>query len=102
MSSQHSTPRSTPRSNYSGASSIARSMVRPVDFVATTIRLICQESGGEIEPENLHVTVQGCMSDSLERVEFMNNVGTDAPYEHCQKHKREAHWVWRQHQVQQY
>eukprot|EP00971_Amphidinium_carterae_P082651 1634897-Amphidinium_carterae.1 len=53
MSSQHPTPRSSPRSNYSA-----------------TIRLICQESGGEIEPENLHVTVQGCMSDSLEEVEF--------------------------------
>eukprot|EP00971_Amphidinium_carterae_P168834 3344957-Amphidinium_carterae.1 len=43
-------------------------MVRPADFVAATIRLICQESGGEIEPESLHVTIQGCMSDSLEEI----------------------------------
>eukprot|EP00971_Amphidinium_carterae_P261656 5190945-Amphidinium_carterae.6 len=69
MSSQKSTPASTPRSTYSATSSIARSIVKPSEFVAAVIRLFCQESGGEIDSENLHVAVQGRMSHTLEEVD---------------------------------
>eukprot|EP00971_Amphidinium_carterae_P239780 4760121-Amphidinium_carterae.2 len=70
MASQVSTPASSPRSArsaqsvQSATSSIARFQVKTAEFLAAAIRLICQESGGDIEPEHLQVTVQGCMSHS--------------------------------------
>eukprot|EP00971_Amphidinium_carterae_P235615 4675772-Amphidinium_carterae.2 len=66
---RRSTPQSTPRSTYSGTSSLARAAVRPVDFIAATTRLICQEPGGEIEATDLQVTVECVMQESLESIE---------------------------------
>eukprot|EP00971_Amphidinium_carterae_P208642 4139469-Amphidinium_carterae.1 len=47
-------------SGHSAASSLSRTQVRPVDYVSAAIRLIVQESGGDIEVDDLQVTVQGC------------------------------------------
>eukprot|EP00971_Amphidinium_carterae_P249530 4952955-Amphidinium_carterae.1 len=59
MASRPQTPVRTPRSarssqsGQSAASSLSRTQVRPVDYVSAAIRLIVQESGGDIEAEDL-------------------------------------------------
>eukprot|EP00971_Amphidinium_carterae_P327458 6458829-Amphidinium_carterae.1 len=60
------TPLPSPRSGrssqsgHSAATSLSRTQVRPRDYISAVIRLIVQESGGDIEVPNLRVTVQGC------------------------------------------
>eukprot|EP00971_Amphidinium_carterae_P176046 3489555-Amphidinium_carterae.1 len=41
------------QSGHSVASSLSRTQVRPGDYVSAAIRLIVQESGGDIEVEDL-------------------------------------------------
>eukprot|EP00971_Amphidinium_carterae_P068048 1346889-Amphidinium_carterae.1 len=41
------------QSGHSVASSLSRTQVRPGDYISAAIRLIVQESGGDIEAEDL-------------------------------------------------
>eukprot|EP00971_Amphidinium_carterae_P320341 6367777-Amphidinium_carterae.2 len=51
-------------------SSLARAGLRPVDFIAATIRLICQESGGDIEATKAQA-ISGTRAGALKSLVFV-------------------------------